>query len=163
MATRKETWIDPNQAKEKKEICITDAKENLQTAANNLSELIGKISTLHGSMQLDITTGSMSGTTAAAVYETLLNGLVFVIDYFNYIEKPELLDKIIMSQLCAKLIVGFFGKLTERTQGKNLRMGDMTRRITNCAFMYMLGHIATKDQDAGGVSFKRSRSLTAET
>ena len=163
MVSRKETWIDPNQAKEKKKICITDAKENLQTAANNLSELIGKISTLHGSMQLDIITGSMSGTTAVAVYETLLNGLVFVIDYFNYIEKPELLDKIIMSQLSDKLIEGFFGKLTERTQGKNLRMGDMARRITNCAFTYMLGHIATKDQDAGGVSFKRSRSGTAET
>ena len=114
-------------------------------------------------MQLDIITGSMSGTTAVAVYETLLNGLVFVIHYFNYIEKPELLDKIIMSQLSDKLIEGFFGKLTERTQGKNLRMRDTARRITNCGFTYMLGHIATKDQDAGGVSFKRSRSGTAET
>ena len=112
MVSRKETWIDPNQAKKRKKICITDAKENLQTAANNLSELIGKISTLHGSMQLDITTGSMSGTTAATVYETLLNGLVFVIDYFNYIEKPELLDKIIMSQLRGKLIEGFFFRKT---------------------------------------------------
>ena len=153
MVSRKETWIDPNQAEEKKKISITDAKENLQTAANNLSELIGKISTLHGNMQLDITTGSMIGTTAAAVYETLLDGLVFIIDYFNYIEKPELLDNIVMSQLCDKLIEDFFGKLTERTQGKNLRIGDMARRITNCAFTYMLGHIVTKDQDAVGVSF----------
>ena len=39
----------------------------------------------------------------------------------------------------------------------------MARRITNCAFTDMLGHIATEDQDAGGVSFKRSRSGTAET
>ena len=100
--------MDRSKSSQRKEkICITDAKDNYQTAANNLSELIGKISTLHESMQLDITTGSMSGTTAAAVYETLLNGLVFVIDYFSYIEKPELLDKIIMSQLCDKLIEGF--------------------------------------------------------
>ena len=50
----------------------------------------------------------MNGTTAAAVYETLLNVLVFVIDYFNYIEKPELLNKKIMSQWCDKLIEDFF-------------------------------------------------------
>ena len=28
----------------------------------------------------------MSGTTAAAVYYTLLSGVTFVIDYFSYIE-----------------------------------------------------------------------------
>ena len=47
--------------------------------------MIGKISTLHGNMQLDIAAGSLSGTLAAAVYDAMLSGVVFVIDYLNYI------------------------------------------------------------------------------
>ena len=80
---------------------------------------------------------SMSGTPAAAVYDTLLSGVAFVIDYFNYIEVPHFLNDIKMSQLSDKLIEYFFGKLTERTLGENLRTGDMARRITNCAFKYL--------------------------
>ena len=54
--------------------------------------------------------------------------------YFNYIEVPHFLDEMKLSQLSDKLMENFFGKLTERTVGKNLRTGDMVRRITNCAF-----------------------------
>ena len=85
----------------------------MELASTRFSQLIGKISTLHGSMQLDITAGFMRGTIAAAAYDTLLSGVIFVIDYFNYIEVPHFLDEIKMSQLSDKLIEGFFGKLTE--------------------------------------------------
>ena len=107
-------------------------------------------------MQLDITAGSMSGAPSPAVYHTMLSNVVFVIDYFNYIEVPHFLDEIKMSQLSEKLMEGFFGKLTERALGKNLRTGDMARRITNCAFTHLLGHIVTKEQDSVGGSFRRS-------
>ena len=89
------------------------------------------MSILHGNMQLDITAGSMSGTPAAAVYDTMLSVVAFVIDYFNYIEVSHFLDEIKMSQLSEKLMEDFFGKLTERTLSKNLRTGDMARSITN--------------------------------
>ena len=136
----------------------------MELASTRLSQLIGKISTLHGNMQLDITAGSMSGTpAAAAVYDTILSGVGFVIDYFNYIEVPHFLDEINTSQLSEVLMEDFFGKLTERTLGKNLRIGDMARRITNCAFTHLLGHIVTKEQDAVGVSFRRSRIVAEET
>ena len=125
--------------------------------------MIGNISTLHGNMQLDITAGSMSGTPAAAVYDTMLSGVAFVIDYFNYVEVTHFLDEIKVSQLSEKLIEDFFTKLTEKTLGKNLRIGDMARGITNCAFTYLLGHIVTKEQDAVGVSFRRSRPAAEET
>ena len=128
-----------------------------------LSQLIGKISTLHGNMQLDITAGSISGTPAAAIYGTMLSGVAFVIDYFNYIEVPHFLDEIKVSQLSEKLMEDFFGKRTEITLGKNLRIGDMARRITNCVFTHLLGHIITKEQDAVGVSFRRSRPAAEET
>ena len=96
---------NPKESNEKKNIKITDAK------------------------------GLLSGKTAAAVvYDTLLSGVAFVIDYFSYIEVPHFLDEIKMSELSDKLMEGFFGKLTERTLGKNLRTGDMARRITNSAF-----------------------------
>ena len=86
-------------------------------------------------MHLDITAGSMSGKTAAAVYDTLLSGVEFVIDIFNYIELHHFLDEIKMIHLSDNLIEGFFSNLTERTLGKNLRTGDMARRINNyCAF-----------------------------
>ena len=86
----------------------------------------------------------MSGTPAAAVYDTMLNGVAFFIDYFNYIEVPHFLDEIKTSQLSEKLMEDFSGKLTERTLGKKLRIGDIARRITNCAFAHLLGHIVTK-------------------
>ena len=86
----------------------------------------------------------MSGTPAAAIYDTMLSGVAFVNDYFNYIEVPHFLDEIKVSQLSEKLMEDFFGKLTERTRGKKLRIGDMARRITNCAFSHLLGHIVTK-------------------
>ena len=53
-----------------------------------------------------------------------------------------------MSQLSETLMENFFEKLTERTLGKNLRIGDMARRITNYASTHLLGHIVTKEQDA---------------
>ena len=55
-------------------------------------------------MQPNIKAGCMSGAPAAAVYDTMLSGVAFVIDYFNYIEVPHFLDEIKMSQLSEKLI-----------------------------------------------------------
>ena len=121
-------------------------------------QLIGKISTLHGNMQLDTTAGSMSGTPAVAVYDTMLSGAAFVIDYFNYIEVSHFLNEIKMSQLSETLMKDFFGKRTERTLDKSLRIGDMARRITNCAFTYLLGRIVTKE-----VSLRWSRPAAEET
>ena len=101
----------------------------------------------------------MSGTLAAPVYDAMLNGVEFFIDYFNYSEVPHFLDELKMSQLSEKLILDFFGKLTERTLGKNLRIGDMARRTTSCSFTYLLGHIVTKEQN---VSFRRPRPAAEE-
>ena len=82
----------------------------MELASTRLSQLIGKISTLYGNMQLDITAGSMSATpAAAAVYDTMPSGVAFVIDYFNYIDLPHFLDKIKVSQLSEKLMEDFFG------------------------------------------------------
>ena len=47
--------------------------------------------------------------------------------------------------------------------GKNLRTGDISRRITNCTFTWLLSHIVTKEQDAVGVSFRRSTPAGKET
>ena len=76
MVSRKERQTNPEESNEKKNIKITDAKDLLELASTRLSQLIGKISTLHCNMHLDI----MSGTPAAAVYGTLLSGVALVID-----------------------------------------------------------------------------------
>ena len=39
----------------------------------------------------------------------------------------------------------------------------MARIVTNCAFTYMLGHIVTKEQGAGGVSFRCSGNAAEVT
>ena len=75
----------PRRSRLKEKYDITDAKEVLLMAATRLSQLIGRKLTLHDSMQLDNKAGSMNGTTTAAIYDTLLNGLTFVIDCFIYI------------------------------------------------------------------------------
>ena len=84
------------------------------------------------------------GTPAAAVYDALLSSVVFVIDYFNYIEVSHFLDEIKMSQFSDKLIEGFFGKLAERTLGKNLSIGDMAGRVINYSFTQLTGHKRTR-------------------
>ena len=86
IVSRKEGWTNPEESNEKKNIKITNTKDLLGLASTRLSQSIGKISTSHANMQLDITAGSMSGKTAAAVYDTLLSVVAFVIDYFSYIE-----------------------------------------------------------------------------
>ena len=161
MVSRKEGWTDPEESNEKENIKITDAQDLLEQALT--SQLIGTISTLHGNIQLDITAGSMSGTPAAVVYDAMLSCVEFVIDYFNCIEVPHFLDEIKMSPPSEKLILDFFRKLTERTLGKNLRIGDMARRTNYCSFTYFLGHIVTTELDPVGVSFRRSRSAAEET
>ena len=163
MVSTKEGWTNTEESNEKKNIKITDAKDLLELASTRPSQLIGKMSILHGDMQLDITAGSMSGTPAAAVYDTMLSVVAFVINYFNYIEVTHFLNEIKMSQLSEKLMEDFIGKLTERTLGKNLRIGDMARRITSCAFTHLLGHFVTKEQDVVGVSFRQSRPAAGET
>ena len=125
--------------------------------------MIGTISTFHDSIQLDITAGSMSETPAAAVYDTMLSGVAFVIDYFNYIELPHFLYEIKVSQLSEKPMEDFFVKRIERSLGKILRIGDMAGRIANCTFTHLLGHIVTKEQGAVGVSFRLSRPADEET
>ena len=82
MVSQKERWTIPEEADQKKNISLIDANEVLEMAATR--QLIGRILTLHGSMRLDIKAGSMTLATAAAVHDTLLSGLAFVIDYFNY-------------------------------------------------------------------------------
>ena len=103
---RREARKRPEKAKEIKYMLIVDAKDKLESAAVRLHQLIGRTSTLHGSMQLDITLGSMSGVTAGCVYDTLLSGVQFVIDCFKYIGQEELLNRISMSQLPDKLVEG---------------------------------------------------------
>ena len=73
MVSKKEKWKNPDMALERKNIGLREANDILEQAGQKLCSIFGNISALHGSMQLDITTGSMSGTMAAAVYETLLN------------------------------------------------------------------------------------------
>ena len=112
-------------------------------------------------MQLDLTLGSMSDVTAGCVYHTLLSGVQFVIDYFKYIGQEELLNRISMGQLADKLVEGFFGIVTQRNQGNNLRIADMARRFSNCAFTYLGSYVATGDKC--GVSVDTLRPAADET
>ena len=70
-------------------------------------------------MQLNITAGCMSRPTATAASDTLLNGLIFVTDYFTYIGKPELLERIRMSQMSDKLVESFLCEADGKNAGEN--------------------------------------------
>ena len=73
VVSRKERWKSPEEAHLKKNISINDAKEVFKMAATRAGQLKGRILTLHGSMQLDITDEYNRSS-----------GLTFVIDYFNH-------------------------------------------------------------------------------
>ena len=103
----------------------------------------------------------MSGVTTACVCDTLLSGVQFVIDYFTYIGKGELLSKISMGQLSDKLIEGFFGVLTQRNECNNLRFGDMARQLSNCAFSYLRNYVSTDHKC--GVSLSNFKPGADET
>ena len=87
----------PRGSNGKKNIKVTDAEDLLELASTRLSQLICKISTLHGNMHLDIYERNTSSSSLK----------------FNYIEVTHFLDEIKKSQLSDKLIEGFFGKLRE--------------------------------------------------
>ena len=88
MISRKERCTNPEESNEKKNIKITDAKDLLELASTRLSQLIGKISALHGDIHLDIYERNTSSS--------ILN--------FNYIEVPNFLDEIEKSQISDKLL-----------------------------------------------------------
>ena len=74
----------------------------------------------------------------------MLIGVAFVIDYFNYIEVPHFLNEIKMSQPSDKLVLDSFGKLTERTLGKNLKIGDMAKKQQTAHLPTCLGTSSQK-------------------
>ena len=92
MVSRKEGYTNPEESNEKKNTKITDANNLLELASTRLSQLIGKISTLHGNMHFDIHEWNNSSS-MHAVYDTLLIDVAFVIGYFNYTEVPHFLDE----------------------------------------------------------------------
>ena len=105
-------------------------------------------------MQLNITTECTNGVTAACVYDTLLNRKQFIIDFFYLHWEAGVIGKISMGQFSDKLVDGFFGVLTQRNQGNNLRIEDMTRRLSNCAFLCVQSCVSIDNER--GVSLSNS-------
>ena len=60
-----------------------------------------------------------------------------------------------------KLVEGFFGVMTSRNQGNNLGIGDMARRLSNCAFKFLRCYVST--QGNCGVSLSNPRPAPEET
>ena len=76
--------------------------------------LIETVSGLYNCTGLNIAHDSMSHRTAKAGYEKLSGGLIFIQEYFSYIEHNHFCEKVMTTCLTDKLAECFFGIVTER-------------------------------------------------
>ena len=122
---------------------LQDAFPEMEDPCQKLHYLTESISNTFNSNSLDITHGFMSSKTAKAVYNTLRNGLRFILEYFDYIELEELKSKVITHSLTDKLVECFFGHITERSSGNNPRFIEFARIVANDAFYFLLSVISS--------------------
>ena len=134
---------------------LQDAFPEMEDPCQKLHYLTESISNTFNSNSLDITHGFMSSKTAKAVYNTLRNGLCFILEYFDYIELEELKSKVITHCLTDKLVECFFGHVTERSSGNSPRLLEFARIVANDTFYFSLSVISSSG--ASEVSIGKTR------
>ena len=92
---------------------MVDSLPELRTAAQRLESLITETRQYTGAVSLDISHGSMASRTAEGFYKTLINGAVYLCDYFIHIGEDELPDLVKVKALRTRMLEGFFGHITE--------------------------------------------------
>ena len=99
---------------------LVDALSKVKDYTNNdLSALINATRERFGVNSLDIRNGSMPSKTAKAVTKTSTDCLSYLIEYFNYISRQDLMNKILIMTLNDRLVEASFGHISEKIEGSN--------------------------------------------
>ena len=79
----------------------------------------------------------MPSKTAAAATKTLIEGLSYLIGYFKYIERQDILDEIRVKALNDHLVEAFFGHISEKVEGNNPSCLKLCKRVETEAFHFL--------------------------
>ena len=85
----------------------------------------------------------MLSKTAAAVTKTLIEGLFYLIEYFKYIERQNILDKIRVKALNDRLAEGFFRHISEKIEGNNPSCLKLCKRVATEAFHFLQSAVSS--------------------
>ena len=94
--------------------------------AERLKLLIAGCKERTGAESLDITHGSIASRTAQGVFNTLVQGQKFLLQYFARIKHEELLDHILAKLLDDSLAEAFFVHMSEIVANNNLNFLHMS-------------------------------------
>ena len=87
--------------------------------------------------------GSVSSKTAAAVTKTLIEGLFYLIEYFKYIERQDILDEIRVKALNDRLAEAFSGHISEKIEGNNPSCLKLCKRVATEAFHFLQSAVSS--------------------
>ena len=134
---------------------LVDAFPEIKDFASDLEIHINSTKQRFGENSLDIRNGSMPSKTAAAVTKTLIEGFSYLIEYFKYIERQDILDEIRVKVLNDRLAEAFFGHISEKIEGNNPSCLKLCKRVATEAFHFLQSAVSSREHT--GVTIRRLR------
>ena len=134
---------------------MVDAFPEIKDFASDLEIHINSTKQRFGVNSLDIRNGSMPSKTAAAVTKTLIEGLSYLIEYFKYIERQDILDEIRVKALNDHLAKAFFGHISEKIEGNNPSCLKLCKRVATKALHFLQSAVSSGEH--AGVTIRRLR------
>ena len=80
----------------------------------------------------------MASRSTEGLYVTLVNGVQYLSDYFNYTGKENILSEIKVKTLNTRMIEGFYGHVTEKNPGNNPTFPQFPKRVATEAFHFVI-------------------------
>ena len=107
----------------------------------------------------------MASRTAEGFYKTLINGADFLCDYFVHTGEDELLDLVKVKALGTRMLEGFFGHITEKSQGNNPTFLKFTKHVATEASHFIVPVVTSGSEHTGtqSVSVRRTRDEVSST
>ena len=114
LVSKRLSVAEPEHAKHVKGTKVSEALPELKQSAAKLEQLIESNKDRLNVQALDITHCSMASRTAEAVYNTAVNSLNYVTEYFKHIEREDIVDKTLIRTFTSRMVEGFFGHITQK-------------------------------------------------
>ena len=99
--------------------------------------------------------------TTEAVTKTLTDGLSYLTEYYNYISRQDLKNKILIKALNDRLVGAFFGHISEKIEGSNPSCLKLCKTVAREAF-HLLESVVSSGEH-GGITVRRLRDSESLT
>ena len=138
---------------------MVDAFPKIKDFSSDLEIHINSTKQRFGVNSLDIRNGLMPSKTAGAT-KTLIEGL-YLIEYFKYIERQDILDEIRVKVLNDCLAEAFFGHISEKIEGSNPSCLKLCKRVATKAFHFLQSAVSSGEH--AGLTIRRLRDSDPST